>query len=411
MNHIDFYSGEPSNGSPGFNGYTNMHTQQFSVDPNMRFQQTQYIPQQPQFGYRQPMMQNQYISPGFNGYNSYPQGIQMPNKFSGFRGNPAQEYLETGRLPYYLQQPMFQQQPIFEDKVVHVPGFCPGGSDVLYTEDVDKIVSDLQLEMMVDMEEAIAERNKRFQGYFNNNYGTNYYGAAFYQSQLDMGVVNKYRQKAEAIRQEGYERRLRFNKNLSKLAHGYIGDNMTDEEINQIYEGYSYTIPANVQRVDAIQDELHRMVPVSNQQMYIDHFNQTKQFYQNIVGNSKDMNSFLENQGYLKICEDIEEEMHHRRDGSQYYQADAYKRMLRNNIMEKKGLKENASNPNIPNAAQQIDQFPTLSQCGTLMEDGTMSITAPPWLGNRQMSIDNLNEQHFEENRQRFLQSIYNQGV
>lgn len=396
MNRFDYFSGEPQHGSPGFYGSTNMSTQYVS-DPNLRYQQTQ---------------PNRQIMPGYTGYNQYPtqQGIQIPNKFSGFAGNPAIEMLQNGgQVPYYLQSPRMQYvQPQYQDRVVHVPGFNPGG-DTLYSEDINQIISNLQMEMMVDMEEAIAERNKRFQGYFNNNYGSNYYGMPYYSQQLDYNVLNKYKQKAEEIRQEGYNKRLAFNKNLSRLAHGFIEDGMSEEDINTIYDGYTYTIPAVNQRQDALQEELARMVPVSNQNMYIEHYNQVHKFYQSMIGNSKDMNEFLDLQGLVKTSEIIEEDFHNKRDASQYYQTDAYKRILRKSIMERKGI--NSNNLTNPNPESQ-NPFPTLSNCSQLLDDGTLSITAPSWIGNgKQFVIDNEMEQHFEENRHKFLQSIYSQGV
>ena len=397
MNRFDYFSGEPQQGSPGFSGSTNMSTQ-YVNDPNLRFQQTQ------------PAYQ---ITPGYTGYNSYPsqqQGIQIPNKFSGFRGNPAIEMLQNGgQVPYYLQSPTNQYvQPQYQDRVVHVPGFNPGG-DTLYSDDINQIISELQMEMMVEMEEAIAERNKRFQGYFNNNYGTNYYGMPYYSNHLDYNVLNKFKQKAEEIRQEGYNRRLKFNKNLSRLAHGFVNDGMTEEEIDRIYEGYTYTIPAANQKQDALQEELARMRPVSNQQMYINHYNQVHNFYQGLVGQSKDMNDFLHLQGLVKTSEIIEEDFHRRRDDSQYYDSDAYRRMLRKSIMKRKGI---SIDENKPNPEQPVPQnmFPTLGSSSQLLEDGTLNITAPAWLGNRQFVVSNEMEQHFEENRQRFLQSIYSQN-
>mgnify|MGYP003308216738 CR=1 FL=1 len=57
--------------------------------------------------------------------------------------------------------------------------------------------------------------------------------------------------------------------------------------------------------------------------------------------------------------------------------------------------------------------FPTLAGSSSLLEDGTLNITAPPWMqgvGGRQLVVDNQLEQHFEENRHKFLASIYAQG-
>ena len=206
MNRFDYYTGEPQNGSPGFSGSTNMNCttgglgqpiqpMQFSSDPNMRFQQTGgfinpggmgYNQQYPyQLGYQQqPMM------PTF--FPQQPQGsIQFPNKFSiGNNYNPN-GYNPALGLPG--QQLMFAQ-PQYQDSHVHVPGFNMG-STTLYSQDVEQMISDLQFEMSLEMEQAIIERNKRFQGYFNSNFGNNYYGMPYYNNYLDQNVLNKYRRK------------------------------------------------------------------------------------------------------------------------------------------------------------------------------------------------------------------------
>ena len=67
------------------------------------------------------------------------------------------------------------------------------------------------------------------------------------------------------------------------------------------------------------------------------------------------------------------------------------------------------------NPAQFIDTnlYPTLGSAGKMLDDGTISITAPPWAGAadslRRIQVNNEMEKHFEENRQAFLQSIYAQ--
>ena len=64
---------------------------------------------------------------------------------------------------------------------------------------------------------------------------------------------------------------------------------------------------------------------------------------------------------------------------------------------------QNTVNPNL---------FPTLSNTSKLLDDGTLSITAPSWISPslKRIQLNNELEQHFEENRRAFLESIYNQG-
>ena len=423
MNRYDYFSGEPITGSPSFSSVAGISTDmqtvmgstpqqqptQYNYDPNMRSMQMN-------------PSQTQYFNPGGYGYNTgypgqmFPMNPPMGNTnmgFQGFQGNPALAMINNmnngqGFSPFSggFYNPYQMQQPVYYDKVVHVPGFNTG-TEVLFPANIEEICDQLQIEMMIEQEEAIAERNKRFQGYFNNNFGTNYYGMPFTSNYMDQGILNKYRAKIEALKQEAMERRTRLNKGLSKLAHNYLGDEVTDEDIDRIYDGYSYTIPANTLRIQADVDRFSRMQPVSNQHIYAKHFNDMQRMYTQMVGENPNMNEFLQNQGIVAIYESMEEEMHKRKDGTRYYQEDGYKRFLRKAIMERKGIKpESVQQNGIPMS----NAFPILSQSANMLEDGTLNITAPAWLGGRQITLNNEMEQHFEENRQKFLQSIYAQG-
>lgn len=61
-----------------------------------------------------------------------------------------------------------------------------------------------------------------------------------------------------------------------------------------------------------------------------------------------------------------------------------------------------------PISPMNLPQFSTLAQSSKLLDDGTLSISAPSWVGKK-IQMTNEMEAHFEENRQAFLQSIYAQ--
>ena len=428
MNRYDYFSGEPIAGSPNFSPVSGISTDietltgsqqtqnNYSYDPNARsiqmnqqMQQSYYFPGQ--YGYNAPNPYQTYG--GFNmsmasqpmvPYMNPPIGTNMG--FQGFQGNPAFAFMNGMNMGMNYGPYFRPQEPIYQDKVVHVPGFNTG-TEVLYPDNIEEICNQLQLEMIMEQEEAQVEREKRFQGYFNNNYGNNYYGMPFVSNFIDQGIYNKYRGKIEQIKQEAIERRSALNKGLSRLVHNYMNDNMTDEDIDRVYDGYTYTIPSNTVKLQYDADRFSRMQPISNQHLYAQHFKEIGQIYDSLVNPKSNMQQFLQAQGMVQIFENLQDEMHKRRDGSRYYQEDGYRRFLRKAIMERKGIKpteENNQNSLMGNA------FPVLSQSANMLEDGTLNITAPAWLGGRQITINNELEQHFEENRHKFLQSIYAQG-
>jgi hypothetical protein len=66
-------------------------------------------------------------------------------------------------------------------------------------------------------------------------------------------------------------------------------------------------------------------------------------------------------------------------------------------------------------ARARLKEFPVLSEVATILDDGTMQITAPDWMGDGMhhvtppASITAELESKYENNRSKFLQSIYNQ--
>lgn len=409
MNHYDFYTGEPTSVPQSFNeSGTNMNTVSFSepeyqYDPNIRYMQKE---------------QMQYQMMGSNGYN-YPiqQNFMNPpnpppqNMVQGFGAgprNPAAALLNNN--PSFPQYNAPQQQTVYEDQTVHVPGFNTGSTMMLPT-DIESICDQMQIDMMMEQEEAIERRNRRFQGYFNNNYGNNYYGIPYYSNYADETVTSKYRRKVEEMKQEAVRRRLDFNKRISLAVHSALGDDVSEEQINNLYNGYNYTIPGSTITHNEEQARLSRMVPVSNANEYVRQDQEISRQYNYLIDPNANMNEWLNNLGMVQTYYNLEEEYHRRRDTSQYYQGDSYRRILRRSIAQRDGEK---AAENIPMG----NEFATLNESATLLDDGTLNITLPPWIKNGQTSgadsiervqVTNELEKHFEENRYRFLQSIMNQ--
>ena len=406
MKRYDYYSGEPVEGSPEImpQGGTNMSTM-YSFDPNQRMQQMYYPGQNYNF------QQNGFMNPpqqdGYNMY--YNNGFRQPYQtqgFQGYQGNPAFGFMQQQNMynPYAQQQ---YQQPTYSDQIIHVDGFHTG-SRAMFKSDIEDVCDQMQIDMMIEQEEAIAKRNQRVQGYFNNNGYNNYYGMPYMNNYMDNTVTLKYQRKVEDLKQEAIARRANFNKNLLQLCNNYLDEGMTNEQIDTICNGYDYVIPASMQQVQYESDRLANLVPVDNRDEFVKHFNEVNAFYDKVF-QQKDLQGFLHAQGLLHTYEIIEEEQHRRRDASKYYQDDGYKRILKKSIARRNGIDpDQITQPQQPNF---MNSFPTLAQNGSMMEDGTISISAPPWLGGsaKHIQITNELEQHFEENRHKFLQSIYAQ--
>ena len=391
----NFYTGEPEQGSPPI-GFSNMSNMTFT-DPNERMANLQrqinmpfqYQPTNPFQPVQQPI--------GYMGYN-------QTQGFQGYQGNPALQMLaQRNGQPFYGYgfggNPYFQQ-PQYQDRTVHVPGFNPS-QDTLFDRDIEMEAIKLQNQMIDELERADYERRQRIQGYFNNQ-GMNYYGSPFMASYADPNIIQKYRNIANQIRQEGVERRMNFNKKLSRLVHNFLKDNTSEEDINKIYEGYSYVQKGIEIQEDARQAELKRMVPVNNQFMYQNHYAMVHNTIKSLMGDPKNMNDFFEAQGVLRVAENLENEMHERRNLTNMYSRDIFRKRIAQAKLER-GDQENTNFPVLSNAAQMLD-------------DGTMVLQAPNFFGlnnnvDRQVVINNQLEAHYEENRRRFIESIYQEGA
>ena len=380
MNHYNLVTGEPIV-SPG----------QSFIDPNMRYQQMSQMGTMMQTPASTTTIPGRVSTFGATGYTG------------GMFGQVGAPY----QIPGMIQMPVYTPQ--YTDKIQHVPGYNPRGSSMIFPENIEEICDQLQLEMEMENEKAIARRNARYQGMFNYS-GSNYYG--WYNNYPDQDVIAKYREKAMEIRREAERRTIDLNKKLSRLAHGYLEEEIDEDRIDMVYEGYDIEVKASQQQYEAKQTFLNNLVPVSNQKMYENHFNEIRAFYQKVFGENPDMQKFLADQGVLKIVENIEEELHVRRDATQYYNNDAYRRILRKNILEREGIKEDTSTTVA--GGLQLPQFASLSQSARLLDDGSISLSAPSWVGaagGKSIQLNNEMEKHFEENRNKFLESIYRQNA
>lgn len=369
--------------------------EQHFIDPNQRFQMMRQQQQQiyntgagynTGYGYRGAPYQQMY--------QSTPQ--QQGPGIAGFGSARNQMYQGYG----YGRQ---TSQPQYHNRIEHVEGYNPFGSPMLLPEGIEETCERLQIQMEVENEAAIAKRNARTQGYFNYNYGSNYYG--WYNNYADQAVTDKYRRIAEEIREEAKNRRVELNKRLSRLAHKICGDPMSEEETDRLYEGYNVTITASEQEDNRQYSYLASLQEVDTSIAYRQHFDQVRNFYNKVYETQgvTDMNSWLAAQGILTIYDNMEKEVHKRRDLTQFYDKASYRRLLRKSIMERDGIKETEEE----HTASYLPFFQNMNQSAKMLEDGTLSISAPNWVGGKSESFNNTLEAHFEENRNRFLQSIF----
>ena len=371
----------------------------------------------------------QQQQPQFQGFGIVPPGV-YPN---GFVGNPAFQLMSQWQQNGYIpNNPYFQNQflrnPIqYQDRIVHVDGYNPTGSTMLLKSNTDELIEQMQVDMMKEQELAQAKREQRMQGWFNANaYGYNYYGVPYYQNGFDQDIINKYRRKLDDMKQEAIMKRKNLNKNFSRLVHNYLGDDITDQDIDTFYDGYSYTIPGAQIASNEKQEYLSKLQPFENATAYQEADRKITELYQMANPPGRDTNGFLHDLGFVKTMYRLEEEAHRRRDTKQYYDSDIYHRFMRkyaleNNIQDPiltsgKSREEILKDVFGENALQEIESLG--NKLGTRVnEDGRIEISAsedmkrrldPNYIQQPVPVVINQNEENdYANSRSKFLESIY----
>ena len=394
--------------------------------------------------------------------------------FSGYAGSPftsAWNRYQQQHQPYYNQPPNYFQgynspfggygstynngsygSPIINagngvlmntsatDVVVEVDGYNPlGCSRGLLRADAEEVCEQMEREMMAEKEKAIIEREKNAKGYFNANMGgyMAYYGAAgatmynnFIYSTAD--IEQKYYNKVREMAEEAVQRKRNFLKGLSRMVHSYLGDGTTDEEIDMIYDGYSYTIPAATVQAKQKMERLAAMVPIDTSRQYQEHSAMVSAMFNMCTPPTGNMNDSLHNMGFLKSCLRLEEEAERRRNTGLLYSNDTYQMIIREYGRRK--AMENAANgvegrsealqklaTDISNSKSRGEAMRNLYGAEKIAEmekngmvikdDGTLSITPPDWFGKGSPpptgnTYNNVNEDTFDLRRDAFIKSI-----
>lgn len=346
-------------------------SQGYSYNPATRFQNN-YQPQQ--FSGYGLISSPMYQSFGTLGYNpniqySIPYGgvLQYGNN-NGFMNNYFNPY-------FNLQQPQQQNYTYMES------GYNPSGCDKMYAaEDLDKVKSILN--NMAEEQQAYSEKMLSvYPGY-------NYYG---YMNSYNPFMMEKYKQEQYKIDQEAIQRRIDFNKMLSRIAHNYLEDEVSDEYYS-IYDQQEVTVQAEEYNT---RNSINRLksFTVNVSELYINQYNYANncisQDYTSDTNTEGGLTEFLNNAGEIYARTMQNEVDKEKKNKTNIYDRNAFSKYLSSCIDKREG-----------------NLFPTLSQTSSIMDDGTLQIKAPSWITNNKKE----SEKSFEQDKQRFMQCIYNGG-
>ena len=345
MIHTNFYTGEMI--TPQQEQYTteaeavqNAGFGQYAV------QQQAYIP--PMYG----LGGNAYQRVYGNGFGP-PQQQYYQNTFMQAPMAPQQSW-GNPVFQQGLVQPLQQQQEQYSQ--VYVPPVNLAGNDYLLPSNIEEIATDMVMRYYNEEAEyqgrRIAEEAKRRRsGYYNNPYfynQQNYYGAPMYGP-----VNNNFRSsifdEIENIKHEAKEKRVNLSKQLSRLAHNYLNDGITNEEIDEMYNGKFINVENTVYQwseMDAMQARFtsERFVPIDpGKTPYREFVDKTRKQIESILPKDTPIEEFGSRINILLSEWELEELKERRRGFSDSYNSSTYKRLLRDRIAEKEANKSGFS--------------------------------------------------------------------
>ena len=373
------FGGPPVSLNPAGQGYYGGQQQQFNYWNN------------PGFGYGQPQ--------GGYGFGQY-----MNSPTQGGYGYNYQQFMNSPNPAFqFMHQQQYQNyQPMKKDVTVHIDAFNPGGNEYLPPADYEEKIFDLEWKFWNETQEKEAKRIlEQPIGLGQNYYGYGYYSTPYnYNMYSDNPYINQLKELQEQARQS----RINLNIRLSRLAHNFLGDGYTDEQIEEIYTGKDVVIPG-ISTVDLYdQQRFANLIPFDNSQMYREYDKRVSDQFHKRIKPTDDMNTAFENLALVAYDYEMEDEMHRRRQELKgTYDSNAYKLLVR-----QKAIKENL-HTKINESVNQVQDFkdnllgsglfPTLSQHATLADDGTLNITYS--LDNNNV-IQNQNESQYQKERARF---------
>ena len=366
---------------------------------------------------------------------------QMPNpNYPYFTGNSIYSYqqpdpYQTDPYRYHGSIPALNPalRPQITDRVVNVPGIILAQNPLITQQDINK-VHELYDQMVEEQDEYYDRTEENPYQYNYNYYGQNAYWGA-------IGIQQKYDAQVQAILNEAARRRIDWSKRLSRIAHSYLGDGIGDEEINRMYDGYTYTIPGAKIEEDNMYDILLNATPINpgdpNLNVYARHSMEVNHIYESLVPPNCDMNTFFGKLHLIDMFYEYTAETSRRRNTQRLFDSTGYRALIRKSKKNRKfglsaedRLVDQIKSTVDPNAStdKQMIQAASIAESmmlgkkvdpetesmpfGTMLkgmekyghfENGVFTIEAPDWF-----SEPNELENEYDAHRDAFIKSIYN---
>jgi hypothetical protein len=242
-----------------------------------------------------------YSAIGYNGYNGQYDGVQQPaDAYVWING----QQVTVNQNPYnpYLQSQQNQPQNPYE---MPAPQYGYQG----YPQ----------------QQNAYNPYQPSYTNYYGNQSGYNYYNPA-YQQQL----YEQQRKEAEQRRMQEIE----YMKQISRCAHAYNGEEITEEELDAIYNPQDTRTQKQIKEEMEFEKTAHivqygQRVDYQSNQAKV--FNDIKKYHDKFIDPNANLVEFLEQAGSLYVDSLMREEKHKRRSGlNKTYDNKGFQNALQN---------------------------------------------------------------------------------
>jgi hypothetical protein len=205
------------------------------------------------------------------------------------------------------------------------------------------------------------------------------------------------------------------------MVHGFLSDNVNEDQINEIYNGYSYVIPGEQVQSYEHYDYLSSMVPVDTANKYRSQFELVSKMYKSLIPDTDKIEEY--DLGMILLEEKVENQIRMNKDSSRLYPQSTFRNYIRrfakdNNITEKQEqLKNEVRNgiiDNLPNNKEEATRLllgdavaKEMEEFRAKMSSDLIPIGPTNNYGTPVIMTDELSKE-FELRRGAFLNSIMN---
>lgn len=425
MIQTDFYTGEPvQTGSPPVSATDEAAAMasfgKYDYEPGAR-QQTYYPAQ--------------LMPPGGYSYGyTYGGGIGAPPPYYGYSqyGNPNPtygQYMGQSANPVFNNPQYAQQQAYNPPKTFTIEGIRPFG-EYMPPLDWQEQVDQLEMQYCNDrINQEAKQEVDRIANPFGYNYGYgfyngyNYYGTPYYNPYQYNSINAEYQRKLDEIKEKARENSMAFTMQIARLAHNFIGYNISDDALRERFTGKVVEIPEAFrppQNYEEYVRQTAKEVPFDNSHIYREYFSRLKKEYDEIIPPDSNLKDTFAKMGIIQAKWELEEEQHRRKNASSTYNSsdNSYKYYVREKAKERYAKEKGvilpgtvANGPGNNNTVGVMSRFvessPILSQVANLQDDGTLnvSISLPQNVGSNagnKYTVHNSQEAEYDEKRQRF---------